>query len=205
MNRGSYIVPLAMVFEAALGLAAAGLAYWLDIPVLRRLYVSDDAILRSVIGVAPLLVMLAYVTRSRWRPLAELRSQVEQLVGELFREASWAGLAVVSLAAGVGEELLFRGALQPLAERWWGPTAGLLAVSVLFGALHAASRAYFLLATAVGLYLGWLAQQFDDLVAPIVVHAAYDFAALVVLQRASRAASRLMPEAHLASGEPPGF
>ena len=60
-------------------------------------------------------------------------------------------------------------------------------MSVAFGALHAASRTYFLLATLVGLYLGWLALAFDDLVAPIVVHAVYDFAALITLQRAAGA------------------
>jgi membrane protease YdiL (CAAX protease family) len=90
-------------------------------------------------------------------------------------------LGAIALAAGVGEELLFRGALQPLAERWLGPAIGLIAVSVLFGTVHAASAMYFALATAVGLYLGWLSQRYDDLIAPIAIHAAYDWAALVAL------------------------
>ena len=181
MKRPANIVPLAVAFEGGLGLAAVGLAWWLDVPLAHRLTPSTGALVRGAIGLIPLLLMLAYATRSRWRPLAELRRQVEQLVGELFRDVSWVGLAAVSIAAGVGEELLFRGALQPLAERWFGPAAGLIVVSLIFGALHAASRTYFILATLVGLYLGWLAQEYDDLLAPIFIHAAYDFVALWML------------------------
>jgi uncharacterized protein len=143
-----------------------------------------------LIAAAPMLVLLAYVTRSQWKPLVELRTQVEQLVGELFGGVSLLGLAAISIAAGVGEELLFRGALQPLAERWWGGAAGLAATSLLFGAVHAVTWTYFLFATAVGAYLGWLAQHFDDLVAPIAVHAGYDFVALLVLRAGWRSTSK---------------
>jgi len=186
MIRSNSIVPLAVAFEGGLGLAAFGLAWWLEIPLGPRLEVSTGVLWRGVIGLVPLLAMLAYVTQSRWRPLVELREQVEQLAGELFQGVPWPGLAAISIAAGVGEELLFRGALQPLVERWLGSAAGLLAVSAIFGALHAMSRAYFLLATLVAVYLGWIVQYFDDLIAPIVIHATYDFVALIVLQRAAR-------------------
>jgi len=121
--------------------------------------------------------------RTKWGPMLRLREQVESLVGRLFAGARWWALAAVAFAAGVGEELLFRGALQPLAERPLGPTTGLAAISFVFGALHAASAAYFVLATVVGAYLGWLAQHYNDLIAPITVHAVYDFAALLLLTR----------------------
>jgi membrane protease YdiL (CAAX protease family) len=130
-----------------------------------------------------MLVFLAFAIRSDWRPLAGIRRQVSRMVRDMFGGVNWLGLAAVSIAAGFGEELLFRGALQPLAERWWGVGAGLIVVSLFFGALHAMSRTYFVLATAVGLYLGWLAQHYDDLLAPIFVHALYDFAALVALRQ----------------------
>lgn len=183
MDRSRRIVPIALVFESALGLAGWAICAWQSVPLASRLVVSGEVLLRSVIASAPMFALLAYITRSRWKPLVDLRTQVEQLVGELFRGVSWLGLAAVAIAAGAGEELLFRGALQPLAERWWGPAAGLVAVSLLFGVVHAVSPAYFFFATIVGFYLGWLAAWFDDLVAPIAVHAAYDFAALMVLQR----------------------
>jgi membrane protease YdiL (CAAX protease family) len=130
-----------------------------------------------------MLVLLAVAVSSHWSPILDLRQRVGEMVRQLFMGVSWLGLGTVSLAAGVGEELLFRGTLQVLAERWWGATVGLVVTSLIFGALHAMSRTYFTLATAVGLYLGWLAQHFDDLLAPIVAHSLYDCAALVVLMR----------------------
>jgi membrane protease YdiL (CAAX protease family) len=183
MDRGRRIVPIALAFESALGLAGWALCVWQGVPLASRLVLSSDVLLRSAIASAPMFLLLAYVTRSQWKPVVDLRNQVEQLVGELFRGVSWFGLAAVAIAAGVGEELLFRGALQPLAERWWGPLAGLVAVSLLFGVVHAVSAMYLVFATIVGLYLGGLAQYFGELVTPIAVHAAYDFAALLVLRR----------------------
>jgi hypothetical protein len=103
------------------------------------------------------------------------------MVRSLFGRAAWYDLALVAAAAGLGEELLFRGALQPLAVNWTTPVIGVAATSLLFGGLHAATAAYFVLATAIGAYLGWLAHGYDDLVAPIIAHGAYDFAALMVL------------------------
>ena len=187
MVQGWQVVLIAIVFEGALGLAGWGLSTWLGVPLAPRLVLSPAVGLRCALASAPMFLLLAYITRTRWKPLADLRTQVESLVGEFFRGVSWPGLAAVSIAAGVGEEVLFRGALQPLAERWWGPTIGLVATSVLFGAAHMVSRVYFVFAMAVGMYLGWLAQQTGELLTPITVHAAYDFVALLVLR--SRAAS----------------
>ncbi len=173
----------AVAFEAALGAVGWALARVAGVPVSPRLALSKEIAIRSVLALIPMLALLAFGVRTHWEPIVRLRRQVESLVRQLFVGVPWWGLAAVALAAGVGEELLFRGALQPLAERWLGAAIGLVAVSVLFGALHAASVVYFIVATGVGIYLGWLAQHFGDLVTPIVVHAVYDFAALCVLCR----------------------
>jgi membrane protease YdiL (CAAX protease family) len=185
MNRPANVVLIAAVFEGLLGLAGWALCAWLDLPLAERLTPTAGVWLRVAAATLPMLLLLVYVTRSKWAPVVELRSRVERLVGELFQGVGWLGLAIVSLAAGLGEEVLFRGALQPLAERWWGATAGLIAASFVFALAHAVTRAYFLFALAVGLYLGWLAQHFGELVTPIFVHALYDCVALVQLQRAN--------------------
>src|SRR5687768_7827460 len=55
MKRTASIVPLAVAFEGGLGLAAVGLAWWLDVPLAHRLRPSAGAALRGVIGLIPLL------------------------------------------------------------------------------------------------------------------------------------------------------
>jgi membrane protease YdiL (CAAX protease family) len=182
-KRASNIVWLAVAFEGGLGVIAVAIAQWFDLPLRSRLQVDGETVFRSAVAMLPMLVLLAVAMRSTWRPLAKLRQEVSRMVHELFTGVNVFGLAAVSLAAGFGEELLFRGVLQPLAERWSGAVIGLFVTSVVFGALHAMSRMYFVLATAVGFYLGWLAQHFGDLLTPIAVHALYDFAALVLLVR----------------------
>ena len=82
-------------------------------------------------------------------------------------------VVVISAAAGVGEELLFRGALQ--AE------LGLAAASVTFGLLHIGGRdtaTFGVWVMVMGAGLGWLAMLTGGLLAPIVAHAAYDAAAI---------------------------
>jgi membrane protease YdiL (CAAX protease family) len=174
---------LAIAFEGGLGVIAVAMAQWFELPLRTRLVLDQWVAIRSILASLPMLVFLWFAMRSDWRPLVGIRWQVSRMVREMFGGVSWWGLAAVSIAAGFGEELLFRGALQPVAERWWGASVGLIVVSVIFGALHAMSRTYFVLATAVGLYLGWLAQHYEDLLAPVFVHSVYDLAAIVALIR----------------------
>ncbi len=81
---------------------------------------------------------------------------------------------VIALLSGVSEELFFRGVL--LAE------LGLVASSLLFGALHALSAVYALWAALTGAAFGWLALEHQSLAAPIIAHVTYNLGALLVLR-----------------------
>ncbi|MCA9231551.1 MAG: CPBP family intramembrane metalloprotease [Planctomycetales bacterium] len=187
MDSSAKTFGLAVLFEAGLGFAGVAIAWLADLPVSAMLDVTPTALERGLIATLPMILMLILLTVSRWSPLVEFRRQVEAIVRLLFARNSWLELALVSLAAGLGEELLFRGALQPLLAIWIHPLAAVAVVSLLFGLAHALSPIYFLAATGVGLYLGWLAMAYSDLVAPIVAHGLYDFIALTyVQQRAKR-------------------
>jgi len=70
------------------------------------------------------------------------------------------------LLAGIPEEVLFRGAAQTALG--WGLT------SILFGALHALTPAYFVYATLAGALLGGLAIWRGGLWAPIAAHVVID-------------------------------
>ena len=91
----------------------------------------------------------------------------------------WSAM-LVSLLAGVGEELFFRGVLQNVL--------GLVAASVLFALLHfgTAVRNYpfvALLYTLIGLYFGWAYLTFHTIWVPIILHIVYDFLAIIFIQR----------------------
>lgn len=78
----------------------------------------------------------------------------------------WWDALLFGLLAGIPEEILFRGAMQ---AAWGWPLT-----SVLFGAVHAISPAYFVYASGAGALLGGLAIGSGGLWAPIAAHTAID-------------------------------
>jgi hypothetical protein len=173
-------VLLALAVEGSLAFLAITVAWLVDLRPFDQIDPSiAQAILRGIVATLPMLLMLVLLLRSRLPALVELRDQVNWLVKELLGGASVVQLALIAAVAGFSEELLFRGVLQPLVDRFTSPFVAIVLVSIVFGLMHALSRAYFVFATLVSLYLGWLAWNYSDLVAPIVVHALYDFVALV--------------------------
>jgi membrane protease YdiL (CAAX protease family) len=119
-------------------------------------------------------------------PLRPIKQFVDQVVKPLFAQCTLLDLALIALLAGFGEELLFRGLIQPVAVHWLGLWCGLLIASILFGLAHPITAGYVLMATGVGLYLGWFAYMFDNLLEVILAHALYDFIGLVFLTWGTR-------------------
>ena len=92
----------------------------------------------------------------------------------------------VGLAAGLGEEVLFRGAIQP--------ELGIVPASLLFGAAHVDRSENLMFgcwAAIFGLILGWLAIVTGGLLAPVVAHAVYDTSALTYIRLT--AGERIIP------------
>jgi membrane protease YdiL (CAAX protease family) len=114
-------------------------------------------------------------------PLRGLREMTSSVILRMFGGASLAQLAVVALAAGLGEELLFRGLVQAGLARFFGVTVAIVGASVLFGVCHWLNTTYAVLAMLAGAYFGLCLVATGNILTPIVAHAAYDFLALVYL------------------------
>ncbi len=93
---------------------------------------------------------------------------IPELTFALFLPAAIA----IGLGAGLTEELIFRGLLQPRTEEVVGKAAGLLFVALVFAAMHIGFRSGPDLAFvfAVGLYLGFAVQRTQNLVGVILAH-----------------------------------
>jgi membrane protease YdiL (CAAX protease family) len=192
-NRKARTVALAMLFEAGLGFVGVIVAWAAGIDLAGQLVANRAALVRGTVACLPMIVLLIGCYQSAWQPLVRLRKEVEKVVADLFAGCGWPEFALVSIAAGVGEEILFRGALQPLVIGWTVPWIGIVVVALLFGLAHALTQTYFILATLIGLYFGWLAFAYDDLIAPIVAHAVYDCFALIFIQRRADKGGTLPP------------
>ena len=174
---------LAILFEGSLAVVAVLLGWLLGYdPLVHVRWTWRDAGWGAAATLPPLLLMF-WCSRTAWSPCHALTRLVRQLILPWFARATWLDLALVSIAAGVGEELLFRGFLQAAIADWPNPWIGLAVASLLFGMAHFITPTYAVLATLLGAYLGGLWLACDNLLAPIVTHALYDFLALLYLLR----------------------
>ncbi len=180
----------AIAFEAGLAVVALGLGWLLGHPALETARVDAKGFGLGVAATVPMLLGLWGCLRARSAALVKIRQLVEELLLPLFAGSSLGAVALVSALAGLGEEMLFRGVLQPaiagLAPGAAGMWLGLVGASLLFGLAHAVTKTYVVLAGLVGLYLGGLWLWSGNLVAPIVAHGLYDFIAILWLLRRSR-------------------
>ncbi len=186
----------AVIFESLLGLFALFLG-WVLGPDPRSLIPElNTENLGSIgrglaYGCAAAIPMLAVIALIRKIPCAAVR-ELERL-GEdgMIRALLQLGrgeLVVISMCAGVGEELLFRGWLLPWLAHggsksdpssWeWG--FALVGSAVAFGLVHPLTKLYIFLAAAMGLYFGLLLFWTDNLLVPIAAHAAYDAVQLLM-------------------------
>lgn len=140
----------------------------------------------GVVATVPLLLGLRWSLHTRWAPIARLVDFVEEHLRPLFLGCGVGQLGVLALLAGLAEEALFRGVIQSGLSRWLSSGIALIATSIVFGLIHFLTLSYAALATLVGLYLGALLLVSGNLLVPIVVHAVYDFIALIVLIRLER-------------------
>ena len=183
MRQNRQIVLLTVLFEGGLAGSAWGLGWLLRQPALASFHWNGSDIIVGIIASVPMLGMFLALLRWPVGPLVHTRRSLLEIVRPLFRRCTLAELGIISLLAGVGEEMLFRGVLQGTISRWIRPEIGLLAASALFGLAHLITPMYALAAGLMGIYLGWLWQVSDNLMTPIVTHAVYDFLALCCLLR----------------------
>jgi len=189
------ILVLSVLFEGGLGLLALVVGRLLGLAPTASIEVSITALSNGLLATLPMLAMMAVLMSLPVRALQRIRRLLEEVVGSMFRDFNMAELALVSLMAGLGEELLFRAVLQGAVGEWIGAGGGLVVASIVFGVAHMVTPAYAVLAGFFGLYLGWLWLACDNLAVPIVAHAAYDFVALASLVHELRGRVQTAPAA----------
>ncbi len=133
---------------------------------------SFSALLGLAVGAAVVVITRIFVRRFAFA--ARLHTDLRVLShGMTSRE-----IVMLSLTSSFGEELLFRGLLQP--------ELGVMAQAVLFGLLHQmGGRSRWIWvgwATLMGLVLGAMAQLTGSLVGPLVAHALVNGLNLVFLR-----------------------
>jgi uncharacterized protein len=175
------ILLFAFLGEGALMLIGMIWMLWRDLPFAwsaPRMTPATAAVIGLLTAITLAAIQFALLRLVPERgPVRALRRLYRELLFPLFRGSTPIEIVAISILAGVGEEVLFRGAMQP---EW-----GLIVTSLVFGLFHIGGRLTVTLgiwAACTGALLGWLAIATGGLLAPIVAHMVYDALALSYLR-----------------------
>ncbi|HEV3167190.1 MAG TPA: CPBP family intramembrane glutamic endopeptidase [Isosphaeraceae bacterium] len=177
------VVGLGLVVEGGLALLAWGLGRWLGQPALATLWVDATGVGLGILATLPLLLLFSWTYHSQLAGLVRIRQFFDAVLKPLFARCTLLEIAVISISAGLGEEMLFRGLLQAAIARHLGLWVGLAVASLLFGLMHPITPAYVLLASLMGAYLGLIWCASGNLLVAVVAHALYDFLVLAFMLR----------------------
>jgi uncharacterized protein len=165
---------------AAIGLSVMRLAHRnLEASFVWPVNLHDAGRLVLIGGAAAVVLLVASYFFEDWFPsYRELKAQVTRLLGP----SNLATALVLSLITAFGEEILFRGALQPFA--------GLFAASLLFGVLHMGRdgllSAWSMWAFLAGLLLGWMYDVTSSLWPCLIAHFLVNTVSILNLRRSYR-------------------
>ena len=172
----------ALMFQGGIGLLGLFAVWLFEIPLLLDGLNAVEVVLFGTVGAVGTYLVLVLLSRVPWLFPDNLSGQMQALYN-FAASYRWSVLVALSLLAGVGEELLFRGAIQGWLLQHTGPWTAVIAASVLFGLVHYVSFTYFVMATGLGAVLGAAYQYSQSLALVMVWHALYDMVALYCLLR----------------------
>lgn len=189
----------AVIFESMLAVVALFLGWALGpdprehIPALElgNGWPIASGILYGCLAAIPILLLIDGLRRLPWEPVRQLERLSDDSMIRTLLKLRPGELIVISLCAGIGEELLFRGWMLG----WMAgaePTHfeigfALVASSLAFGLMHPITKFYVVLAALMGLYFGALLLWTENLLVPIAAHAAYDAVQLILTAREKKA------------------
>jgi hypothetical protein len=172
-NRRHFLF-VGTAFEGSLVALACGLGWWFGVDPFARIIFELRGLAWGIVGTIPMIVLFALSNRYPVGPLRKIKEFLIEGLGPSLAACTWYDLVLLAAVAGIGEEVLFRGVLHPVCGLFWS--------NVLFGLAHCITPTYAVLAGVIGGYLGGLLEGANNLLAPIVTHAVYDFLAFLIVK-----------------------
>ncbi|CAN5559580.1 type II CAAX endopeptidase family protein [soil metagenome] len=125
-----------------------------------------------------------------YRLVPTMRQIADELAPTLVDGADRSNLVLISLFSGIGEEMLFRGAVQP--------EFGLVVAAVLFGLVHIGPDRRYLTWTAwtilAGFLFGFLYEFSGGLLAPIIAHSLHNASTFLLWRHLRKQTMNLDPK-----------
>ncbi len=186
LNRNE-VMRMSLIIEGSMGALALIIGFYLGIPFAKTIHLNPIQFPEMGVGIAAAIVAALAALFAQRLPLPfarRLKEDSQTIATKLLSQCTVPDLIGISLLAGVGEELLFRGLLQQglvmvIPDPW--VVTGI--VALLFGLLHSMSLPYIFVTALASVGLSALLIFTGDLVPCMVCHAVYDLILLLVLVR----------------------
>jgi membrane protease YdiL (CAAX protease family) len=188
MPSKTQFLRLATWFEGGLILIAYAVGWLVSVDPLAHWAADPMALVWGIAGTLPLYVLFAVTYSVPIAGMRDIKRFLVEKLGPFLGGCRWPELLYLGFLAGISEEILFRGLLQPWFERDWGWLGGIVFSNMIFALVHWVTPLYALLAGLTGAYLG-LALDFGgerNLSIPVLIHAIYDFLAFLAVARTYR-------------------
>ncbi|KJR42047.1 abortive infection protein [Candidatus Magnetoovum chiemensis] len=136
----------------------------------------NDIAIGTFSSIPPLILFVFSMSRrcDNVRVLKSLKDTLLFNVMPFFKNSKSVDLILIAALAGLCEEVFFRGILQV--------KYGIYLASIVFGLLHFITPIYFIFATIMGFYIGYIYLYYDSLLIPVQLHYIYDAVALIYLK-----------------------
>ena len=144
---------------------------------------TGAAIIWGLLAVLPMCLILVVLAKSTAPQVVTFREKQTAYFAELGFRFTPLRIILMSLSAGIGEEVLFRGALQGWFSQHMPILLAIIIPAIIFGALHYVNKTYMVLAGLIGIYLGGLFAITGNILAPIIAHTLYDVVAFIYTAR----------------------
>jgi membrane protease YdiL (CAAX protease family) len=173
------LINITIVVEALLLLVATGWSYFTQIPLLKPLTFSYQALIIGI-GVGCVMAMSGFALYGLSRKFSifgQLRDLIDNYLLPMVADLKPADLVIIALLSGFCEEIFFRGVAQPVF--------GIVLTSLAFGLFHDPSFRYIsyaIIAAFYGYLLGLLYAYTGNLWAPIAAHVTHNLISLYILR-----------------------
>ncbi|MBQ17595.1 MAG: CPBP family intramembrane metalloprotease [Planctomycetaceae bacterium] len=202
-DRRSFL-GMGLGIEAVALLIGLGLGWLVGIDPWSHCRWTIEAAGWGLLATGPLLLIFGLAYTVAWPPFRRIRELLIRLLGQPLAACRWYELLLLAAMAGLCEEVLFRGVIQPWisAADAAAPTStrflvALVASNLVFALLHSVTPTYAAVAGLIGCYLGLVglvdilpatgpAAGQGNLAVPVIAHGVYDFIGFLVIAAEGR-------------------
>lgn len=131
---------------------------------------TSSATTVAVVGMIALSTLLMGVMNLTPGTSDSILNTIAEMIQRLSPAGLIAGVLVIGVAPGIGEELFFRGYVQTRLTQRWGVTLSILVTSLLFAILHM-DLVQGAFALAMGIYLGAVTERAGSIIPAMLCHA----------------------------------